>query len=115
MQTTVLMALLALLLSFTGFAALCLAMDRHQEPVLGRVLTGMPNHGLRAVGAVMLVLALTACLAGQAQSIAVAVWLGLMTFAAFAVAAMLSYFPRALLPASGMALVAATAMALLFI
>ena len=110
MQTTVLMALVALLLSFTGFSALCLAMDRHQEAVLGRVLIGSPNHWLRVAGTAILVLALVACMVGQTQSIAAAVWLGLMTFAALAVAAVLSYYPRALLSASGMALIAAIAL-----
>lgn len=113
MPSTALMALMALLLGFAGFAALSLAMDRHQEQVLGRALTAAPNHGLRAAGTALLLLALGTCMLPQSQSVAAAVWLGLLSFAALAVAALLSYFPRALLPASGMALLAAAALAIL--
>ncbi|MEG2047290.1 MAG: DUF3325 domain-containing protein [Comamonas sp.] len=67
MPSTTLMALSALLLSFCGFAALSLAMDRHQEDVLGRALAATPSHLLRATGTGLLVLALRACMAGSAD------------------------------------------------
>ena len=107
-------ALMALLLNLTGFAALSLAMDRHQEQVLGRTLTRLPNHGLQAAGTAFLLSALAACMVGQTRSVAAIVWLGLLTFAALSVAALLSYHPRALLPASGLVLLAAVAMAFSF-
>lgn len=112
MAANTLMALSALLLSFCGFAALSLAMDRHQEDVLGRALAGLHNHVLQAAGTGLLVLALLACMVGKTASVAAVDWLGLLTFAALAVAALLSYFPRALLPAAGVALLAAAAAAL---
>ena len=112
MQPTVLMALVALLLSFSAFATLSVAMERHQEEVLGRTLARTANHGLRAAGTALLTLALAACMVGQTRSVAAVVWLGLLTFAALPVAALLSYSPRILLPASGIALLIAATMAL---
>ena len=112
MPSTTLMALSALLLSFCGFAALSLAMDRHQEDVLGRALASPPNHLLRAAGTGLLMLALLACMVGKTASVAATDWLGLLTFAALAVAALLSYFPRALPPAAGAALLVAAAASL---
>ena len=112
MQPTVLMALVALLLSFSAFATLGVAMERHQEEVLGRTLTRTANQGLRAAGTALLTLALAACMVGQTGSVAAVVWLGLLTFAALPVATLLSYSPRILLPASGIALLIAATMAL---
>ena len=115
MQPTVLMALVALLLSFSAFATLGVAMERHQEEVLGRTLTRTANQGLRAAGTALLTLALAACMVGQNRSVAAVVWLSLLTFAALPVAALLSYSPRILLPASGIALLIAATMALTLI
>lgn len=112
MPSTTLMALSALLLSFCGFTALSLAMDRHQEDVLGRAFTGAANHLLRAAGTGLLVLALLACMVGKTASVASVDWLGLLTFAALAVAALLNYSPRALPPAAGVALLAAATVGL---
>ena len=83
-------ALMALLLSLAGFAALSLAMDRHQAQVLGRTLTHASNHGLQVAGTALLLSALAACMVGQTRSVAAIVWLGLLTFAALSVAALLS-------------------------
>lgn len=113
MPSPLLMALCALLLSFGGFAALSLAMDRHQEEVLGRALAGLHNHALQAAGTGLLVLALLACMVGKTASVAATDWLGLLTLAALAVAALLSYVPRALPPAAGLALLTAATTGLL--
>jgi len=104
--------LTAFLLSLAGFAMLSLSMDRHQEKVLRQSLTGTLNHGLKIAGMALLLLALTACMVAQTESVAAIIWLGLLTFAALCVAALLSYWPRALLPASALALLMAATMAM---
>jgi len=105
-------ALMAFLLGLAGFAMLSLSMDRHQEKVLRLSLTGTLNRGLQIAGMALLLLALAACMVEQTQSVAAIIWLGLLTFAALCVAALLSYRPRALLPALALALLTAATMAM---
>lgn len=110
MPSIALLALMALLLSFAGFTAFSLAMDRHQEQVLGRALAHSANHWLRAAGVGILLLSLLLCMLGKSHSVAAIVWLGILTFAALGVATTLSYRPQALLPACGAALLLTAAL-----
>lgn len=103
-------AWMAWAISLPGFAALSLAMERHQQQVLGRALGPRATLALRAVGLVLLALALAVCGLQWRWPVATVAWLGVLSFAAVAVGLMLSYRPRGLPPlALGCAAIGATA------
>lgn len=99
-------AWIALALALAAFAALSLAMDRHQEQVLGRALRPAATHGWRAAGWVLLAVSLLPCLAQGNTSLAIAVWAGTLSLAAFGLGLLLSYAPRAVPGAATVALLA---------
>lgn len=87
---------IALLWGVPAFAALSLAMERHHEQMLGKEL-GIRGMWLwRAVGTALLLGSLLVCLHGWGLSVAVAAWLGVLTFAALFTGLMLTYAPRQL-------------------
>lgn len=88
--------LISLALAFPGFVALSFGMDRHQEDLLGKVLQRPALIAWRAIGVVALVFALVVCLQTWSISVGVAVWLGLLTFAAMMVGLFLTYAPHLL-------------------
>ncbi len=97
---------IALALGLLGFSALSLAMERHQEQVCGRALHRRAALAWRMAGALLLALSLGVCAAAWDWSVAIAAWLGLLTFAALAVGLTLAYAPRWLPPLGGMTLTA---------
>lgn len=92
------MAITSLALSFLGFVALALAMDRHY----GQVLGGRPNPRFRSFvrlgGWALIVLSAVPCVAAYGWSIGLAWWLGALTAAAMPVLLLLTYRPKVLPP-----------------
>jgi hypothetical protein len=85
----------AALLSFGGMAWLALSMEVHWGQVIQQPAEAAPRtrQRLRALGTVALPLALLACLAADRPSMAVLVWIMLLTCSAVAVALVLSWRP----------------------
>jgi len=96
-------------LALPAFAALSLAMERHQEQVFGRTLARRASRSWRAGGVALLALSLACCAAaGWSGAVAVTAWMGLLTFGALLTGWMLAYLPRQLLRVAGAALGVAT-------
>ncbi len=75
-------------LSLSGMAGLALAMDVHWAQVMQRSAEAAlgVRRGLRGLGALALLLALVACLQADRPSMAVLVWVMLLSWAAWSVA-----------------------------
>lgn len=97
-------AWIALAFGLAGFAALSLAMERHQAQVFGRPLARAGTLRWRLAGIALLGLSLAACLMHWRTSVALAAWLGVLTPAGLAVAWLLTYRPRRLPPVAWLAL-----------
>lgn len=87
-------ALMALSLCYAGMAGLCLAMDRHHGQVWGRDAPPAARWGLRAVGTLLLALALCPCLVAWGATVGVVVWLGFLSAGALLLVGLLPYVPR---------------------
>ncbi|MBL27182.1 MAG: iron transporter [Rhodospirillaceae bacterium] len=87
------MALGALALALSGFAALALAMDKHHRDLFGSPPPRGRAIALRAVGWVLLSMSLAASGASSGPSVGPVLWCGLMTVAAILVALVLTYGP----------------------
>lgn len=89
---------LASLLSVLGMAWLALAMDVHwaQARCIDLVDSKPPSRLLRAIACLALLMSLIACLLADRPSIAVLVWVMLMTAAAVLIAWGLSKSPQVL-------------------
>ncbi|KPN06988.1 DUF3325 domain-containing protein [Xanthomonas arboricola] len=73
---------LLLALNFSGFAALCLAMDKHQQEVRGRTLGAARARQLRVLGWLLLLLTFGLAVHAQGWGIGPVLWLGTLTGAA---------------------------------
>lgn len=93
----------AALLSLGGMGWLALSMDVHWGQVMHQPAEAAAptRQRLRALGAVALPLALLACLAADRPSMAVLVWIMLLTGSAVTVAMVLSHRPRWLAALAG--------------
>lgn len=88
-------SVLAVALCWAGMLALCLAMDRHYEQVVGR--REVPRGQLvacRIAGGLVLAIALRVCVVGWGASVGVVAWCGFLTIGALAVALLLPAIPR---------------------
>lgn len=74
--------LICQLLALAAFACLALAMDRHQEDVLGRELPPAQTRRLRWGGWALLALSLWAALQVQPWSLGLVAWFGHISAAA---------------------------------
>ena len=72
---------LILALATPGLAALALAMERHQQDVLGRLLKPRTTRGLRAGGWLLLLLALGHALHHLGGPIGIVTWVGHLSLA----------------------------------
>lgn len=98
-------AWIAMALALPAFTALSLAMERHQEQVLGRTLAVGANVAWRLVGIALLVLSLARCVAsGWSGAVAATAWIGVLTFGALLTGWMLTYAPRQLPRVAGLSL-----------
>ena len=84
----------AFVLSFSGFAALALSMDRHYRDLSGRPPARLRKLALSVAGWSLLCASLVATVAGQGVSIGLTLWFGIITLAALLVALSLTYARR---------------------
>lgn len=84
---------LSALLSFSGFAALALSLDRHHRAILRVPVPRRRVVGLRAAGWSGLALSLSASVAADGWNFGPVQWIGALTGSALAVVAVLSYRP----------------------
>lgn len=87
--------LLAFLLALAGFAALSLAMHRHQRHVFHRALSHGADVLLRILGVAGLAASFAASVAGAGWSIGPVLWFGWLTAAALMVVLALTWWPQA--------------------
>lgn len=86
---------LALVLSFTGMAALAFAMDRHYEQLTGRYEQSAAQRWLlRCLGAAALVAAIFPCVAAWGTTVGAVAWLGWISVAALVAVVLISAAPR---------------------
>lgn len=82
-----------------AFSALSFAMQRHQEQAFGRVLSPSATLAWRALGVALLVVSLGVCLLSNwSVSVAIAAWIGVLSFGALCVGLMFAFAPRRLRP-----------------
>ncbi|RIV80920.1 DUF3325 domain-containing protein [Aurantiacibacter xanthus] len=86
--------LLAIVLSLVGFAALALAMKRHQREVIGRALTDKERHLTRSAGALAIAASLAVAMAAFGAGYGAVAWFGYMSVAAWIVVAALCWHAR---------------------
>lgn len=90
------MTLLAIALAYAGFAALCLAMERHHGEVFGtRRIPPRRRAVLRPAGWALLAASFPVCIAGWGWTLGPVAWCGALTAAALPIVLLLPYRPRA--------------------
>lgn len=87
------MHLATLLFAFAGFAALCLAMDKHQSELLGRRLARRRIRLLRCVAIATLAVAYACAVAVSGWRFGSVEWVGAIMIAALALTLLLPYRP----------------------
>lgn len=88
------MAFAAIFLAFAAFTVIAASMDRHQDQLGTEQLLPARLQAWRWAGFALLAVSLAPCLLRWGPSVAVAAWLGLLTFAALALALLLTYAPQ---------------------
>lgn len=98
--------LLALMLCYCAFTALCLAMPRHHEDVLGRKPSARCRQGLKLAGWLLLGLSLWAVVSMRGWSFGLVDWCAVLMFSALTLVLLLPYRPRLALTLAGLSLLA---------
>lgn len=93
-MNTLLALLLGGALCYAGMAALCLGMDRHHRQVWTHTAP-IRQKALRAIGWLLLAVAIWPCIRAWGSSVGVVIWFGLLTAAAFILVFLLPYRPKA--------------------
>lgn len=88
-------ALTALVLSFTGFAAIALSMRRHHQDVLGTPPGRSRKLVLGMAGWLLLGASIWPAIAADGVSVGITFWFGVIALAALIVAMSLTYGPGA--------------------
>lgn len=89
------MTLLGLALSYAGFTALCLAMERHHEQVFGqRRIPAGRRRMLRLAGTLLLLASPLPCVVIAGWGTGTVLWCGMLTAAALTLTLLLPYAPR---------------------
>ncbi len=96
--------LLALLLCYSGFTALCLAMPRHHDELLGGKPSVRRRRGLSLGGWFLLGLSLWAAVAGHGWNFGLVDWFAVLMLSALALVLLLPYCPRLALTLAGLSL-----------
>jgi hypothetical protein len=101
------MMLGALLLAYGGWLALCMAMPRHQRPLLQRELGILRARALRLGGSLLLGLSFAAAVAGEGWQLGPVAWVACLAVSGIGLVLALPYWPRRCLQFAGMALILA--------
>jgi hypothetical protein len=83
-----------LMVSVAGFAALCMAMSRHQRDVLGRLLPIATTRWLKCGGWVALAAAWAVAAAAEGPGLGSVYWAGVLTLAALVVSLTITRLSR---------------------
>ncbi|MDD1968281.1 DUF3325 domain-containing protein [Pseudomonas putida] len=86
--------LLATLLCYVGFTALCLSMNRHAEDLLGASLSVARSRAARWLGWGVLALSLWVALVSLSVGQALVQWFAALMGSAFVLVFVMSYWPR---------------------
>ena len=86
--------LLATLLCYIGFSALCLSMSRHYEVLVGHPLASSRARGLRLVGWIALLLSPYVALNSQSLGQALVQWFAALMGSAVLLVFVMAYRPR---------------------
>ncbi|WP_426202433.1 DUF3325 domain-containing protein [Pseudomonas sp. TWP3-1] len=98
--------LLALLLCYAGFTALCLSMPRHHDQLLGNKPTAQRRRTLHLGGWLLLGLSLWAAVSINGWSFGLVDWFAVLMISALALVLLLPYRPRLALALAGVSLLA---------
>ncbi len=98
--------LLALLLCYAGFTALCLSMPRHHDELLGHKPSARRRQGLKIGGWLLLCLSLWAAVTANGWSFGLVDWFAVLMLSALALVLLLPYRPRLALALAGLSLLA---------
>lgn len=98
--------LLALLLCYTGFTALCLSMPRHHDELLGHKSSARRRRCLKLIAGLLLALSLWAAVSAHGWSFGLVDWFAVLMLSALALVLLLPYRPRLALALAGMSLLA---------
>lgn len=96
--------LLALLLCYGGFTALCLSMDRHHAELLGRKPSARRRQGMKLGGWVLLALSLWAAVASNGWGLGLVEWFAVLMLSALLLVLLMPYRPRLALSLAGVSL-----------
>ena len=96
--------LLALLLCYGGFTALCLSMDRHHVELLGRKPSAQRRQLMKLAGWLLLALSLWAAVASTGWGLGLVKWCAVLMLSALLLVLLLPYRPRLALSLAGVSL-----------
>ncbi|VVM79440.1 hypothetical protein PS645_02188 [Pseudomonas fluorescens] len=96
--------LLALLLCYGGFSALCLSMDRHHVELLGRKPSTARCRAIRLGGWSLLGLSLWAAVASTGWGLGLVEWCAVLMLSALLLVLLMPYRPRLALALAGLSL-----------
>jgi hypothetical protein len=98
--------LLALLLCYGGFTALCLSMDRHHTELLGRKPSVRRRQGMRIYGWLLLALSLWAAVSATGWGLGLVQWFAVLMLSGLLLVLLMPYHPRLVLSLAGVSLLA---------
>ncbi|MGB3123330.1 MAG: DUF3325 domain-containing protein [Pseudomonas sp.] len=98
--------LLALLMCYAGFAALCLSTDRHHGELLHSKPSPRRRLGLRVGGWLLLTVSIWPAIAATGWSQGLVEWCAVLMFSALLLVLLLPYRPRLALNLAGVGLLA---------
>jgi hypothetical protein len=98
--------LLPLLLTYTGFTALCLSMPRHYDELLGHKPSTRRRQSLALSGWLLLGFSLWAAVTSNGWSFGLVDWFAVLMLSALALVLLLPYRPRLALALAGVSLLA---------
>lgn len=96
--------LLALLLCYGGFTALCLSMDRHHAELLGRKQSVRRRQLMKLGGWLLLALSLWAAVASTGWGLGLVEWFAVLMLSALLLVLLMPYRPRLVLSLAGLSL-----------
>jgi hypothetical protein len=86
--------LLAMTITYAGFAALSFSMERHQRLLWGHVLPRWKTRPLRYAGFLLLSLSLGFSMISAGIGVGIVLWLGILTATPLLLIPLLAYAPR---------------------
>ena len=98
--------LLALLMCYAGFTALCLATDRHHGELLRSKPSSRRRLGLRAAGWLLLTVSIWPAVTASGWSQGLVEWFAVLMLSALLLVLLLPYRPRLALILAGLGLLA---------